>query len=91
MSKKRRGEESAESNSAGKKAKDPEFNGTAFKAMLKEPSTAAKGESVCTFSHIYLHISVRHVSGLCSQYLGTMFPAVLLCFGQFLLCFKCIF
>lgn len=43
MEKKRRSEDSAESNTPAKKVKAPEFNGTAFKAMLKDPSTAMKG------------------------------------------------
>lgn len=41
---KRHSKDSAES--AAKKAKASEFNGTAFKAMLKEPGTAMKGECV---------------------------------------------
>uniref|UniRef100_A0A7N6A9G1 URB1 ribosome biogenesis homolog n=1 Tax=Anabas testudineus TaxID=64144 RepID=A0A7N6A9G1_ANATE len=41
MGKKRRSEDSAESSAAVKKV--PEFNGTVFKAMLKEPTTAMKG------------------------------------------------
>ncbi|KAG7243058.1 hypothetical protein INR49_016433 [Caranx melampygus] len=43
MGKKRRGEGSAESDTPAKKEKVPEFNGTVFKAMLKEPTTAMKG------------------------------------------------
>ncbi|KAI3354092.1 hypothetical protein L3Q82_018642 [Scortum barcoo] len=43
MGKKRSGEDSAESNSPVKTEKLPEFNGTVFKAMLKEPTTAMKG------------------------------------------------
>ncbi|XP_041796305.1 nucleolar pre-ribosomal-associated protein 1 isoform X2 [Chelmon rostratus] len=43
MGKKRHSEGSTESNTPVKKEKVPEFNGTAFKAMLKEPSTAMKG------------------------------------------------
>lgn len=43
MEKKRRSEDSAESNTPAKRVKAPEFNGTAFKAMLKDPSTAMKG------------------------------------------------
>nr|XP_046245595.1 nucleolar pre-ribosomal-associated protein 1 [Scatophagus argus] len=43
MGKKRRCEDSTESNTPVKKEKVPEFNGTAFKAMLKDPSTAVKG------------------------------------------------
>ncbi|KAM9358652.1 nucleolar pre-ribosomal-associated protein 1 [Symphorus nematophorus] len=43
MSKKRPSEDSAESNTPLKKEKVPEFNGTAFKTMLKDPSTAMKG------------------------------------------------
>ncbi|XP_070761902.1 nucleolar pre-ribosomal-associated protein 1 [Enoplosus armatus] len=43
MSKKRLSEDSAESNTPVKKEKLPEFNGTVFKAMLKEPTTAMKG------------------------------------------------
>uniref|UniRef100_A0A8C2ZS25 URB1 ribosome biogenesis homolog n=1 Tax=Cyclopterus lumpus TaxID=8103 RepID=A0A8C2ZS25_CYCLU len=42
MGKKRRSEDSAESNTPLKK-EVPEFNGTVFKAMLKEPTTAMKG------------------------------------------------
>lgn len=48
MGKKRHSEDSAESNTPVKKEKVPEFNGTAFKAMLKEPTTAMKGECICT-------------------------------------------
>uniref|UniRef100_A0A3B4ZN57 URB1 ribosome biogenesis homolog n=1 Tax=Stegastes partitus TaxID=144197 RepID=A0A3B4ZN57_9TELE len=43
MGKKRRSEDSAESNTPAKKEKAPEFNGTLFKAMLKDPTTAKKG------------------------------------------------
>lgn len=43
MGKKRQSEDSAESNTPVKK-EVPEFNGTVFKAMLKEPTTAMKGE-----------------------------------------------
>ncbi|XP_054454141.1 nucleolar pre-ribosomal-associated protein 1 [Anoplopoma fimbria] len=42
MAKKRQSEDSAESNTPVKK-EVPEFNGTVFKAMLKEPTTAMKG------------------------------------------------
>ncbi|XP_031719530.1 nucleolar pre-ribosomal-associated protein 1 isoform X1 [Anarrhichthys ocellatus] len=42
MGKKRQNEDSAESNTPVKK-EVPEFNGTVFKAMLKEPTTAMKG------------------------------------------------
>uniref|UniRef100_A0A8C9ZQ89 URB1 ribosome biogenesis homolog n=1 Tax=Sander lucioperca TaxID=283035 RepID=A0A8C9ZQ89_SANLU len=42
MGKKRHSEDSAESNTPVKK-EVPEFNGTVFKAMLKEPTTAMKG------------------------------------------------
>ncbi|KAM8903347.1 nucleolar pre-ribosomal-associated protein 1 [Spinachia spinachia] len=42
MGKKRRSEDFAESNAPLKK-ETPEFNGTVFKAMLKEPTTAMKG------------------------------------------------
>ncbi|KAK2912907.1 nucleolar pre-ribosomal-associated protein 1 isoform X1 [Channa argus] len=40
---KRRLNDSVESNSLVKKEKQAEFNGTIFKAMLKEPTTAMKG------------------------------------------------
>uniref|UniRef100_A0AAQ5XV76 URB1 ribosome biogenesis homolog n=1 Tax=Amphiprion ocellaris TaxID=80972 RepID=A0AAQ5XV76_AMPOC len=43
MGKKRRSEGSSESNTPVKKEKVPEFNGTVFKAMLKDPTTAKKG------------------------------------------------
>ncbi|XP_070685256.1 nucleolar pre-ribosomal-associated protein 1 [Pempheris klunzingeri] len=43
MNKKRRGEDSAGSNCPVEKEKAPEFNGTVFKTMLKEPITAMKG------------------------------------------------
>uniref|UniRef100_A0A3Q3NMD9 URB1 ribosome biogenesis homolog n=1 Tax=Labrus bergylta TaxID=56723 RepID=A0A3Q3NMD9_9LABR len=43
MGKKRSSEDSAESETPLKKEKVPEFNGTAFKTMLKEPTTAMKG------------------------------------------------
>ncbi|XP_042342998.1 nucleolar pre-ribosomal-associated protein 1 [Plectropomus leopardus] len=42
MGKKRHSEDSAESNTPAKK-QVPEFNGTVFKAMLKDPTTAMKG------------------------------------------------
>ncbi|XP_068441753.1 nucleolar pre-ribosomal-associated protein 1 isoform X2 [Clinocottus analis] len=42
MGKKRQSEDSAESNTPAKR-EVPEFNGTVFKAMLKEPTTAMKG------------------------------------------------
>lgn len=48
MGKKRPSEDSPESNTPVKKEKVPEFNGTVFKAMLKEPRTAMKGEWICT-------------------------------------------
>lgn len=57
MGKRRRSEDSAESSTPVKKEKVPEFNGTAFKAMLKEPSTAMKGE--CSLLHPSL-IGVNH-------------------------------
>uniref|UniRef100_A0A8D3C091 Nucleolar pre-ribosomal-associated protein 1 n=1 Tax=Scophthalmus maximus TaxID=52904 RepID=A0A8D3C091_SCOMX len=43
MGKKRLSEDSAESNTPAKKEKVPEFNGTVFKTMLREPTTAKKG------------------------------------------------
>ncbi|KAM6988691.1 nucleolar pre-ribosomal-associated protein 1 isoform 2-T2 [Tautogolabrus adspersus] len=43
MGKKRSSDDSVESETPVKKEKVPEFNGTAFKAMLKEPTTAMKG------------------------------------------------
>ncbi|XP_071780840.2 nucleolar pre-ribosomal-associated protein 1 [Centroberyx gerrardi] len=43
MGKKRRSEDSGESNTPVKKDKMAEFNGTVFKAMLKEPAKAMKG------------------------------------------------
>ncbi|XP_041662144.1 nucleolar pre-ribosomal-associated protein 1 [Cheilinus undulatus] len=50
MDRKRRSEDSAESETPKKKEKVPEFNGTVFKAMLKEPTTAMKGlgKFICT-------------------------------------------
>lgn len=48
MGKKRQSDDSGESNTPAKKEMVPEFNGTAFKAMLKEPSTAMKGEFIYT-------------------------------------------
>lgn len=44
MGKKRVSEDSAESNPAAKKEKFLEFNGTVFKGMLKDPTTAMKGK-----------------------------------------------
>lgn len=52
MNKKRRSEDSAESNTPAKKVKAPEFNGTAFKAMLKDPGTAMKGNIVRSLSRL---------------------------------------
>ncbi|XP_035010769.2 nucleolar pre-ribosomal-associated protein 1 [Hippoglossus stenolepis] len=43
MGQKRQSEDSAESETPAKKEKVPEFNGTVFKAMLKEATTAKKG------------------------------------------------
>ncbi|XP_056139099.1 nucleolar pre-ribosomal-associated protein 1 [Lampris incognitus] len=43
MSKKRRSEDSGESNAKLKKEEVAEFNGTVFKAMLREPTKAMKG------------------------------------------------
>ncbi|XP_028321135.1 nucleolar pre-ribosomal-associated protein 1 [Gouania willdenowi] len=43
MSKKRRSEVSLDSKTPAKKEKAPEFNGTVFKSMLKDPTTAMKG------------------------------------------------
>uniref|UniRef100_A0A673CAG6 URB1 ribosome biogenesis homolog n=1 Tax=Sphaeramia orbicularis TaxID=375764 RepID=A0A673CAG6_9TELE len=43
MGKKRVSEDSAESNLPVKKEKYPEFNGTVFKGLLKDPTTAMKG------------------------------------------------
>lgn len=54
MGKKRRSEDSAESKTPVKKV--PEFNGTAFKAMLKEPTTAMKGECVL---NVYFDVVTR--------------------------------
>ena len=44
MGQKRQSEDSPESETPAKKEKVPEFNGTVFKAMLKEATTAKKGE-----------------------------------------------
>uniref|UniRef100_A0A3Q2P3W2 URB1 ribosome biogenesis homolog n=1 Tax=Fundulus heteroclitus TaxID=8078 RepID=A0A3Q2P3W2_FUNHE len=44
MGKKRPGDASAEPESPAKKEKAPEFNGTVFKSMLKNPTTAMKGK-----------------------------------------------
>lgn len=44
MGKKRHSDDSSESNTPSKKEKALEFNGTEFKAMLKEPGKAMKGE-----------------------------------------------
>lgn len=46
MGKRPRSEESLESKPPEKKDKVSEFNGTVFKAMLKEPTTAMKGECI---------------------------------------------
>lgn len=54
MGKKRQSEDSAESHTPAKREKALEFNGTAFKAMLKEPSTAMKGKNVHCFIQITL-------------------------------------
>nr|XP_020468810.1 nucleolar pre-ribosomal-associated protein 1 isoform X2 [Monopterus albus] len=43
MGKRHRSEDSVESDAPVKKEKVPEFNGTVFKAMLKDPTTAMKG------------------------------------------------
>lgn len=50
MGKKRRSEDSADHNAPLKKATFPEFNGTVFKSMLKDPTQAMKGQShhICT-------------------------------------------
>lgn len=42
-----------ESNTPAKKVKAPEFNGTAFKAMLKDPGTAMKGRIMRFSSHSF--------------------------------------
>lgn len=55
MDKKRCNEDSAESSTLAKRVKHPEFNGTAFKAMLKDPSTAMKGRVVRSLSHSLSH------------------------------------
>lgn len=69
MGKKRRSDDVVESNIAAKKEKVAEFNGTVFKAMLKEPTTAMKGESTNTIRrrnipllsvHVVYYISVQH-------------------------------
>lgn len=54
MGKKRHSEDSAGTNTPAKKEKVPEFNGTAFKTMLKDPGTAMKGERLCTQLHASL-------------------------------------
>lgn len=58
MGKKRRSEDSVESNTPVKKV--PEFNGTVFKVMLKEPTTAMKGE----YNYMYILIV------LCASYMS---------------------
>jgi len=47
MGKKRRSEVSAETDVPVKKEKVPEFNGTEFKVMLMNPTTAMKGKYIC--------------------------------------------
>lgn len=47
MSKKRRSDVPPESDPREKKDKVPEFNGTEFKAMLRNPTTAMKGKRLC--------------------------------------------
>lgn len=54
MGKKRSSEDSAESNTPVKTETVPEFNGTVLKAMLKDPTTAMKGEWICTVCYFYI-------------------------------------
>lgn len=65
MGKRRRGEASAESDTPAKKEKATEFNGTVFKAMLKEPTTAMKGESTCSCTFV---VAVTHRSNFTSVF-----------------------
>lgn len=46
MSKKRTSDAMAEFEAPVKKDKAPEFNGTVFKTMLKNPTTAMKGNHI---------------------------------------------
>lgn len=64
MGKKRRSEDSTESNTPAKNV--PEFNGTVFKAMLKDPTTAMKGEYMlyawfeCVMCDLFISSSTLH-------------------------------
>lgn len=62
MGKRSHGEDSQASNTPVKKEKIPEFNGTTFKAMLKEPRTAMKGEYICTVSQTHLIEVINFIS-----------------------------
>lgn len=52
MSKKRPSDAPVESEAPAKREKAPEFNGTVFKTMLKNPTTAMKGKSILTVCDI---------------------------------------
>lgn len=60
MGKKRENEDSVESNIPLKKEVS-EFNGTAFKAMLKEPATVMRGEFI-VYSLATSHRSANKIS-----------------------------
>jgi len=49
MGQKRKSEDSMKSDTPAKK-EVPEFNGTVFKAMLKQPTTAMKGKCAACYS-----------------------------------------
>lgn len=53
MAKKRPSKDSEEPNIQLKKVKESEFNGTVFKAFLREPAKAMFGESVACKLHAY--------------------------------------
>lgn len=83
MGKKRSSEDSAESNTPEKTEKVPEFNGTVFKAMLKEPTTAMKGECICTVCCKHLAEVILSHSGDLAFIHVSILPArrVCVCFG----------
>lgn len=69
MSKKRISDDSTESTPPVKISKDTEFSGTAFKTMLKEPSSAMNGEFIrsrCRYCDNHGSYKVFKVSLNCS-------------------------
>lgn len=80
MGKKRHGDDSAGTNTPAKKDKVPEFNGTLFKTMLKDPGTAMKGEFMYTVTSLTTAIVILmicHLICMPSSHLGKVCSTIL--------------